>query len=97
MKQKELLLWVVAIGALVLSLITVIGPKGLSSNAARSNLALTQSETLYQERQTNTCTYRNDHGGISLGTVERDPFSGKDLCVSADGRTYKIIDIIQAW
>ncbi len=34
MKSKEILLWVVAIGALVLSLITIIGPKGLKSDAA---------------------------------------------------------------
>ena len=34
MKQKELLLWVVAIAALALSLIAVIGPKGLKSDAA---------------------------------------------------------------
>ena len=39
MKQKELLLWVVAIAALTLSLIAVIGPKGLKSDAAmRSGL-----------------------------------------------------------
>jgi hypothetical protein len=36
MKQKELLLWVVAIAALTLSLIAVIGPKGLKSDAAMS-------------------------------------------------------------
>ena len=34
MKPKEILLWVVAIGALVVSLVAVIGPKGLKSDAA---------------------------------------------------------------
>ena len=34
MKSKEILLWVVAIGALVVSLVAVIGPKGLKSDAA---------------------------------------------------------------
>jgi hypothetical protein len=34
MKQKDILLWVIAIVALVMSLIAVIGPKGLKSDAA---------------------------------------------------------------
>ena len=44
MKQKELLLWVVAIGALVISLVAVIGPRGLKSDAARMQYTVQQQQ-----------------------------------------------------
>ena len=44
MKSKEILLWVVAIGALVLSLVAVIGPQGLKSDAARMQYTVQQAQ-----------------------------------------------------
>ncbi len=44
MKQKELLLWVVAIAALTLSLIAVIGPKGLKSDASMMQYSVQQQQ-----------------------------------------------------
>ena len=45
MKSKEILLWVVAIGALVISLVAVIGPKGLKSDAAQMQYTVDQGQS----------------------------------------------------
>jgi hypothetical protein len=78
MKKREILLWVVAVGALCLSLLALFGSKllPLRSDAALNSLMMTQSETLYQERGTGskpvlgeTCTIENGQE-VDYGKVE---------------------------
>ncbi|MCC7356303.1 MAG: hypothetical protein IT410_01645 [Candidatus Doudnabacteria bacterium] len=101
MGNKNILLWVIAVIALVLSTIAIVAPRGQQSDAAYSNLTATQSETLYQggggevRPAPQKCTYIGSDGMAHIGIVERDNFSGKDLCVDGDGRTHVIRDYVR--
>ena len=100
MGNKNVLLWVIAIVALTLSLLAVIGPKltGVKSQAAVLHPTQNQSSILYQHPEgpnlpDPTCTYIGPDGRVYSGTIHNVPFDGL-MCKGWDGKFYAIKDLV---
>lgn len=93
MGNKNILLWVIAVIALVLSTIAIVAPRGQQSDAAYSNLTATQVETygddgLPAEVSGKTC-YFNEGTRQYTGTVQgrrRSDGTYEWVCVTRDGQ-----------